>query len=95
MYSFSNIHKFTSTLATITAVLKVLIWSISVSDHQRGLLYQGLHNSGSMVTMGKAGLLGHNMGGYSLPSPISPGLSLRENGARLFFKLFFKENKGF
>ncbi|XP_024908110.1 myocyte-specific enhancer factor 2B isoform X1 [Cynoglossus semilaevis] len=38
----------------------------------RGLLYQGLHNSGSMVTMGKAGLLGHNMGGYSLPSPISP-----------------------
>ncbi|XP_016896259.1 myocyte-specific enhancer factor 2B isoform X3 [Cynoglossus semilaevis] len=44
----------------------------NAANQARGLLYQGLHNSGSMVTMGKAGLLGHNMGGYSLPSPISP-----------------------
>ncbi|XP_076009527.1 myocyte-specific enhancer factor 2B [Genypterus blacodes] len=35
----------------------------------RGLLYQGLHSSSSMVAMGKAGLLGHSLGGYSLPSP--------------------------
>ncbi|XP_015254910.1 myocyte-specific enhancer factor 2B [Cyprinodon tularosa] len=34
----------------------------------RSLLYQGLHGSGSMVAMGKAGLLGHSFGGYSLPS---------------------------
>ncbi|XP_039984798.1 myocyte-specific enhancer factor 2B [Xiphias gladius] len=35
----------------------------------RGLLYQGLHSSNSMVTMGKTGLLGHSLGGYGLPSP--------------------------
>ncbi|XP_026200997.1 myocyte-specific enhancer factor 2B [Anabas testudineus] len=36
---------------------------------QRGLLYQGLHSGSSMVAMGKAGLLGHSLGGYGLPSP--------------------------
>ncbi|XP_035502675.1 myocyte-specific enhancer factor 2B [Scophthalmus maximus] len=41
----------------------------------RGLLYQGLHSGGSMVTMGKAGLLGHSLGGYSLPSPGTPEYS--------------------
>lgn len=46
--------------------------------HQRGLLYQGLHSGGSMVTMGKAGLLGHSLGGYSLPSPGTPGTSADE-----------------
>ncbi|CAI5639878.1 unnamed protein product [Oreochromis niloticus] len=35
----------------------------------RGLLYQGLHSSSSMVAMGKAGLLSHSLGGYGLPSP--------------------------
>ncbi|KAM3875965.1 myocyte-specific enhancer factor 2B [Diretmus argenteus] len=35
----------------------------------RGLLYQGLHPSTSMVAMGKAGLLGHSLGSYGLPSP--------------------------
>ncbi|XP_061593729.1 myocyte-specific enhancer factor 2B [Cololabis saira] len=35
----------------------------------RGLLYQGLHGSSSMVAMGKAGLLSHSLGGYGLPSP--------------------------
>ncbi|XP_029987656.1 myocyte-specific enhancer factor 2B [Sphaeramia orbicularis] len=35
----------------------------------RGLLYQGLHSGSSMVAMGKTGLLGHGLGGYSLPSP--------------------------
>ncbi|XP_041861332.1 myocyte-specific enhancer factor 2B [Melanotaenia boesemani] len=35
----------------------------------RGLLYQGLHSSSSMVAMGKAGLLGHSLGSYGLPSP--------------------------
>ncbi|XP_028259931.1 myocyte-specific enhancer factor 2B [Parambassis ranga] len=35
----------------------------------RGLLYQGLHSGSSMVAMGKAGLLGHSLGGYGLPSP--------------------------
>ncbi|XP_031174210.1 myocyte-specific enhancer factor 2B [Sander lucioperca] len=35
----------------------------------RGVLYQGLHSSSSMVAMGKAGLLGHSLGGYGLPSP--------------------------
>uniref|UniRef100_A0A665T356 Myocyte-specific enhancer factor 2B-like n=1 Tax=Echeneis naucrates TaxID=173247 RepID=A0A665T356_ECHNA len=33
----------------------------------RGLLYPGLHSSSSMVAMGKAGLLGHSLGGYGLP----------------------------
>ncbi|XP_075895750.1 myocyte-specific enhancer factor 2B isoform X2 [Nelusetta ayraudi] len=36
--------------------------------NQRGVLYQGLHSSSSMVAMGKAGLLGHGLGGYGLPS---------------------------
>ncbi|CAG5864735.1 unnamed protein product [Menidia menidia] len=35
----------------------------------RGLLYQGLHSSSSMVAMGKAGFLSHSLGGYGLPSP--------------------------
>ncbi|XP_071782072.1 myocyte-specific enhancer factor 2B [Centroberyx gerrardi] len=35
----------------------------------RGLLYQGLHPGSSMVAMGKAGLLGHSLGGYGLSSP--------------------------
>ncbi|XP_035508562.1 myocyte-specific enhancer factor 2B [Morone saxatilis] len=36
----------------------------------RGVLYQGLHSSSSMVAMGKAGLLGHSLGhSYGLPSP--------------------------
>ncbi|XP_029905336.1 myocyte-specific enhancer factor 2B [Myripristis murdjan] len=35
----------------------------------RSLLYQGLHPGSSMVAMGKAGLLGHSLGGYGLPSP--------------------------
>ncbi|KAK5870042.1 hypothetical protein PBY51_024706 [Eleginops maclovinus] len=35
----------------------------------RGVLYQGLHSGNSMVAMGKAGLLGHSLGGYGLPSP--------------------------
>ncbi|XP_031724356.1 myocyte-specific enhancer factor 2B [Anarrhichthys ocellatus] len=35
----------------------------------RGVLYQGLHSSSSMVAMGKAGLLGQGLGGYGLPSP--------------------------
>ncbi|KAE8294344.1 Myocyte-specific enhancer factor 2C [Larimichthys crocea] len=35
----------------------------------RGVLYQGLHSGSSMVAMGKAGLLGHSLGGYGLPSP--------------------------
>uniref|UniRef100_A0A3Q3KDN3 Myocyte enhancer factor 2B n=1 Tax=Monopterus albus TaxID=43700 RepID=A0A3Q3KDN3_MONAL len=35
----------------------------------RGFLYQGLHSNSSMVAMGKAGLLGHSLGGYSLSSP--------------------------
>ncbi|KAM3619710.1 uncharacterized protein V6R79_012412 [Siganus canaliculatus] len=35
----------------------------------RGVLYQGLHSSSSMVAMGKSGLLSHTLGGYSLPSP--------------------------
>ncbi|KAF3691092.1 Myocyte-specific enhancer factor 2B [Channa argus] len=34
----------------------------------RGLLYQGLHSGSSMVAMGKAGLLGHSLGGYGLQS---------------------------
>ncbi|XP_026160616.1 myocyte-specific enhancer factor 2B [Mastacembelus armatus] len=34
----------------------------------RGLLYQGLHNGSSMVAMDKAGLLGHSLRGYGLPS---------------------------
>ncbi|CAL8308565.1 unnamed protein product [Lota lota] len=34
----------------------------------RGFLYQGLHASNSMVSMGKSGLLGHSLGGYGLPS---------------------------
>ncbi|XP_037326497.2 myocyte-specific enhancer factor 2B [Pungitius pungitius] len=37
--------------------------------NHRGVLYQGLHSGGSMVAMGKAGLLGHSLGGYGLPSP--------------------------
>nr|XP_040040475.1 LOW QUALITY PROTEIN: myocyte-specific enhancer factor 2B [Gasterosteus aculeatus aculeatus] len=40
-----------------------------VRGNHRGVLYQGLHSSGSMVAMGKAGLLGHSLGGYGLPSP--------------------------
>uniref|UniRef100_A0A3Q3VLE6 MADS-box domain-containing protein n=1 Tax=Mola mola TaxID=94237 RepID=A0A3Q3VLE6_MOLML len=35
----------------------------------RGVVYQGLHSGSSMVAMGKAGLLGHSLGGYVLPSP--------------------------
>ncbi|XP_072294605.1 myocyte-specific enhancer factor 2B [Eucyclogobius newberryi] len=35
----------------------------------RGHLYQGLHSGGSIVSMGKTGLLGHSLGGYGLPSP--------------------------
>ncbi|KAF7662974.1 hypothetical protein LDENG_00221100 [Lucifuga dentata] len=35
----------------------------------RGLLYQGLHSGSSVVAMGKAGLLGHGLGGYGLLSP--------------------------
>ncbi|XP_034557901.1 myocyte-specific enhancer factor 2B [Notolabrus celidotus] len=35
----------------------------------RGVLYQGLHGSSSMMAMGKAGLLSHSLGGYGLPSP--------------------------
>ncbi|KAM7410213.1 hypothetical protein PAMA_001589 [Pampus argenteus] len=35
----------------------------------RSLLYQGLHSGSSMVAMGKAGLLGHSLGAYGLPSP--------------------------
>uniref|UniRef100_A0A3Q2DYM1 Myocyte enhancer factor 2b n=1 Tax=Cyprinodon variegatus TaxID=28743 RepID=A0A3Q2DYM1_CYPVA len=42
---------------------------------RRSLLYQGLHGSGSMVAMGKAGLLGHSFGGYSLPSTGASGKS--------------------
>ncbi|KAM7388460.1 hypothetical protein PAMP_024632 [Pampus punctatissimus] len=39
----------------------------------RGLLYQGLHSGSSMVAMGKAGLLGHSLGAYGLPSPGASG----------------------
>ncbi|TKS74745.1 Myocyte-specific enhancer factor 2B RSRFR2 [Collichthys lucidus] len=39
----------------------------------RGVLYQGLHSGSSMVAMGKAGLLGHSLGGYGLPSPGGSG----------------------
>ncbi|KAK7889245.1 hypothetical protein WMY93_024805 [Mugilogobius chulae] len=41
------------------------------SNHHstRGHLYQGLHSNGSIVSMGKTGLLSHSLGGYSLPSP--------------------------
>lgn len=42
---------------------------------QRGVLYQGLHSGSSMVAMGKAGLLGHGLGGYGLPSPGASGAS--------------------
>lgn len=42
---------------------------------QRGVLYQGLHSGSSMVAMGKAGLLGHGLGGYGLPSPSASGAS--------------------
>ncbi|XP_056132974.1 myocyte-specific enhancer factor 2B [Lampris incognitus] len=38
----------------------------------RGLLYQGLHPGSSMVSMGKAGLLSHSFGSYSLPSSGAP-----------------------
>ncbi|KAL1023051.1 hypothetical protein UPYG_G00035840 [Umbra pygmaea] len=34
----------------------------------RGLLYQGVHPGNHIVSMGKAGLLGHSLGGYSLSS---------------------------
>ncbi|KAM9848569.1 myocyte-specific enhancer factor 2B [Aulostomus maculatus] len=34
----------------------------------RGFLYQGLHSGSSVVAMGKAGLLGHSLGGYGLSS---------------------------
>lgn len=40
---------------------------------QRGVLYQGLHGGSSMVAMGKAGLLGHSLGAYGLPSPAASG----------------------
>ncbi|XP_020795726.1 myocyte-specific enhancer factor 2B isoform X2 [Boleophthalmus pectinirostris] len=40
------------------------------SNHSaRGHLYQGLHSGGSIVAMGKTGLLGHSMGGYGMSSP--------------------------
>ncbi|XP_058494437.1 myocyte-specific enhancer factor 2B [Solea solea] len=41
----------------------------------RGLLYQGLHGGSSMIAMSKAGLLGHSLGAYSLPSPATPEYS--------------------
>uniref|UniRef100_A0A3Q3MTL0 Myocyte enhancer factor 2b n=1 Tax=Mastacembelus armatus TaxID=205130 RepID=A0A3Q3MTL0_9TELE len=40
----------------------------------RGLLYQGLHNGSSMVAMDKAGLLGHSLRGYGLPSTGASGI---------------------
>ncbi|XP_046883565.1 myocyte-specific enhancer factor 2B [Hypomesus transpacificus] len=40
----------------------------------RGLLYQSMHPGSPMVTMGKAGLLGHNLG-YNLPSSGPPEYS--------------------
>ncbi|KAI4828985.1 hypothetical protein KUCAC02_023049 [Chaenocephalus aceratus] len=52
----------------------------------RGVLYQGLHSGSSMVAMGKAGLLGHSLGGYGLPSQGSLPtwfLSLRQSAARI------------
>ncbi|XP_068615485.1 myocyte-specific enhancer factor 2B-like [Brachionichthys hirsutus] len=41
----------------------------------RGVLYQGMHTGSSMVAMGKAGVLGHSVGGYGLPSPGSSDYS--------------------
>ncbi|CAL9695599.1 unnamed protein product [Knipowitschia caucasica] len=41
----------------------------------RGHLYQGLHSAGSIVTMGKTGLLSHSLGGYGMPSPAAPEYS--------------------
>ena len=52
--------------------------TISLCVHQRGLLYQGLHGGSSMIAMSKAGLLGHSLGAYSLPSPATPGLSAND-----------------
>lgn len=43
------------------------------SGPQRGFLYQGLHSGSSVVAMGKAGLLGHSLGGYGLSSPVASG----------------------
>lgn len=55
--------------------ISVSLKTFSFSFHQRGLLYQGLHSGSSMVAMGKAGLLGHTLGGYGLPSPGASGTS--------------------
>ncbi|CAJ1060239.1 myocyte-specific enhancer factor 2B [Xyrichtys novacula] len=38
----------------------------------RGVLYQGLHGSSSMMAMGKAGLLSQSLGGYGLTAPGAP-----------------------
>lgn len=77
-------HELTTTLLWVWSALKDVTDMIfifyacndaSVFGHQRGVLYQGLHSGGSMVAMGKAGLLSHSLGGYGLPSPGASGTS--------------------
>ena len=57
-------------------ILELLLFFFS-NFFQRGFLYQGLHAGNSMVSMGKAGLLGHSLGAYGLPSP---GASAMQTG---------------
>uniref|UniRef100_A0A3B4AKK5 MADS-box domain-containing protein n=1 Tax=Periophthalmus magnuspinnatus TaxID=409849 RepID=A0A3B4AKK5_9GOBI len=45
----------------------------SAVSPERGHLYQGLHSGGSIVAMGKTGLLGHSLGGYGMGSPTTSG----------------------
>lgn len=55
-------------------------FSCSFCADQRGVLYGGLHGGGSMVAMGRAGLLGHSFGGYGFPSPGTAGTSEGKSG---------------
>lgn len=81
--SHQQFHSFSDSLAPLPIIIFIrfilyVYYDVSVSldcfsDHQRGRLYQGLHSGSSMVAMGKAGLLGHSLGGYGLPSPGASG----------------------
>lgn len=58
----------------------LLIFLVLFCADKRGVLYGGLHGGGSMVAMGRAGLLGHSFGGYGFPSAGTPGTSEGESG---------------
>uniref|UniRef100_A0A8B9JYW5 Myocyte enhancer factor 2b n=1 Tax=Astyanax mexicanus TaxID=7994 RepID=A0A8B9JYW5_ASTMX len=48
----------------------------AVRDSTKRALYQSMHPGGHMMTMGKAGLLGHSLGSYGNPEYCHPGYTM-------------------